>query len=64
LHAGGAIDDYRARAFALLTSPSAREAFDLSAEPAAARDRYGRTRFGQSCLLARRLVAKGCRSCR
>jgi hypothetical protein len=58
-HAGGAIDDYRARAFALLTSPSAREAFDLSAEPASARDRYGRTRFGQSCLLARRLVAKG-----
>jgi hypothetical protein len=58
-HAAGALDDYRARAFALLTSPSAREAFDLTREPSAVRDRYGRTRFGQSCLLARRLLANG-----
>src|SRR5262249_31186835 len=53
------IDEYRAQAFALLTSPSARKMFDLSREPAGVADRYGRTRFGQSCLLARRLVEHG-----
>ncbi len=58
-HAAGALDDYRARAFAMLTSPSAREMFDLSREPAKVADEYGRTRFGQSCLLARRLVEAG-----
>ena len=59
LHAAKALDDYRARAFAMLTSPAARTAYDLSREPAALADRYGRTRFGQSCLLARRLVEAG-----
>jgi hypothetical protein len=54
-----AIDDYRAQAFALLTSPGARKMFDLGQEPPALADRYGRTRFGQSCLLARRLVEHG-----
>jgi uncharacterized protein (DUF1501 family) len=58
-HAAGALDDYRARAFAMLTSPSAREMFDLSREPAKLADEYGRTRFGQSCVLARRLVEAG-----
>lgn len=53
------LDAHRARAFALLTSPSAREMYDLSKEPAALADQYGRTRFGQSCLLARRLVERG-----
>jgi hypothetical protein len=48
-------------AFKLMSSRSAREAFDLKAEPDALRDRYGRTRFGQSCLLARRLVERGVR---
>jgi hypothetical protein len=48
-------------AFRLMASRPAREAFDLAAEPAAVRDRYGRTRFGQSCLLARRLVERGVR---
>ena len=48
-------------AFRLMSSPQAREAFDIAAEPAAVRDRYGRTRFGQSCLLARRLVERGVR---
>ncbi|HVG39273.1 MAG TPA: DUF1501 domain-containing protein, partial [Pyrinomonadaceae bacterium] len=48
-------------AFRLMASPAAREAFDLKAEPGALRDRYGRTRFGQSCLLARRLVERGVR---
>ena len=44
-----------------MSSPQAREAFEISAEPDAVRDRYGRTRFGQSCLLARRLIERGVR---
>ncbi len=51
-------DQYR-QAFDLLRSPPARRAFDLHQEPASVRDRYGRTRFGQSVLLARRLVEAG-----
>jgi hypothetical protein len=47
------------QAFDLLRSPRARRAFDLNEEPPAMRDRYGRTRFGQSVLLARRLVEAG-----
>jgi hypothetical protein len=54
-----AIDDYRARAFAMLTSPEARRMFDLSQERPQVAERYGYTRFGQSCLLARRLVEHG-----
>jgi uncharacterized protein (DUF1501 family) len=46
----------RARAHALLTSAEARAALDLSREPQGQRERYGHTSFGQSCLLARRLV--------
>src|SRR5262249_42117758 len=38
-----------------------REAFALEKEPVANRDRYGRTRFGQSCLMARRLIERGVR---
>jgi hypothetical protein len=48
-------------AFKLMSSPQARQAFEISAEPAALRDRYGRTRFGQSCLLARRMIERGVR---
>src|SRR5262245_21983776 len=48
-------------AYRLMSSPQAREAFALDKEPAAIRDRYGRTRFGQSCLLARRLIERGVR---
>jgi hypothetical protein len=48
-------------AYKLMSSPKAREAFDLAAEPADLRDRYGRTRFGQSCLLARRMIERGVR---
>jgi hypothetical protein len=48
-------------AFKLMSSPLAREAFEIGAEPPATRDRYGRTRFGQSCLLARRLIERGVR---
>ncbi len=55
------LDKYHARAMALISSGRAREAFDLQAEPAALRDRYGRNNFGQSCLLARRLVEAGTR---
>jgi hypothetical protein len=48
-------------AYRLMSSPRAREAFNLSQESAIVRDRYGRTRFGQSCLLARRLIERGVR---
>ncbi|MBI3868991.1 MAG: DUF1501 domain-containing protein [Verrucomicrobia bacterium] len=50
-----------ADAYRLMSSSQAREAFDLEREPEKVRDRYGRTRFGQSCLLARRLVERGVR---
>jgi uncharacterized protein (DUF1501 family) len=50
-----------ANAFKLMTSARAREAFDLSKEPAGVRERYGMTRFGQCCLLARRLIEAGVR---
>jgi hypothetical protein len=53
------IDDYRAQAFNMLTSASACRAFDLSRESQPTVERYGRTRFGQSCLLARRLIEDG-----
>ncbi len=43
----------------MLTSDRVRKAFDLSAENGSLRDRYGRTTYGQSCLLARRLVESG-----
>ncbi len=48
-------------AFRLMTSKQAREAFDLSKEPPKLRERYGMTRFGQCCLLARRLIEAGVR---
>ncbi len=47
------------RAFQLLMRPEARNAFDLTRESQMTRDRYGQTAFGQSCLLARRLVETG-----
>ncbi len=49
------------RAFRLLTSPQAKAALDLAREPDHLRDRYGRNTFGQSCLLARRLIEGGVR---
>src|SRR5207253_1786211 len=52
-------DAYQQRALNLLTSTATTRAFDLAAEPAAVRDRYGRTAFGQCCLLARRLAEAG-----
>ncbi len=53
------LDEYYERAISMLTSDRVRKAFDLSAESEATRDRYGRTTYGQSCLLARRLVESG-----
>ncbi len=47
------------KAFDLLNSPAARAAFDMNKETPKLRDRYGRHQFGQSCLLARRLVEAG-----
>lgn len=53
---GRDFDRYFERAFDLVSSPAARRAFDLSLESPRLRDRYGRNSFGQSLLLARRLV--------
>ncbi len=53
------IDEYYDRALAMLGSTKVRDAFDLSQESATLRDAYGRTTYGQSCLLARRLVESG-----
>ncbi len=55
------LDDYYQRALNLIISGRARKAFDLSLEPGMVRDRYGRNTFGQSCLLARRLIEAGTR---
>jgi hypothetical protein len=54
-------DKSRERALSILTSTAVREAFDLSGEPVARRDRFGHNSFGQSCLLARRLIEAGTR---
>lgn len=48
-------------AYRLMTSEQARQAFDLSKEPKQVRERYGMSRFGQCCLLARRLLEAGVR---
>jgi len=55
------MDDNFGLAYRLMSSAPAREAFALDKEPESVRDRYGRTRFGQSCLLARRLIERGVR---
>jgi hypothetical protein len=55
------LDTNRQKAFALATSAQVRAAFDLSKEPAKVRDRYGRHSWGQSHLLARRLIEAGVR---
>jgi hypothetical protein len=52
-------DERSRQAFDLLRAGTARRAFELAREPAALRDRYGRNRWGQSVLLARRLVEAG-----
>jgi len=55
------MDRFSEQALAMLLSPAVKQAFDLSQEPDQIRDAYGRTRVGQSALLARRLVEAGCR---
>ena len=49
------------QAYTLISSREAREAFDINKEPEDLRNRYGQNKFGQSCLLARRLVERGVR---
>ena len=56
-----ALDDYDKKALELIISGRARKAFDLTAEKDAVRDKYGRHTFGQSLLLARRLIEAGSR---
>ena len=53
------LDAYYDKALAMLHSTRLRDAFNLSAEPAKLREAYGRHTYGQSCLLARRLVEAG-----
>jgi hypothetical protein len=55
------LDDNFNLAYRLMSSPKAREAFAIEKEPDSVRDRYGRTRFGQCCLMARRLIEAGVR---
>ncbi|MGE3804068.1 MAG: DUF1501 domain-containing protein [Gemmataceae bacterium] len=54
-----AMDDHYERALRWLSTPATERAFHLAAEPKNVRDRYGMHHFGQSCLLARRLVEAG-----
>lgn len=55
------LDENFTAAYRLMSSPEARAAFDLTQEPQAVRERYGMNRFGQCCLLARRLIQAGVR---
>lgn len=55
-----AMDRFNQRAVNMLTSPDVRNAFDLSREPTAVRNRYGWSAYGQRGLMARRLVEAGC----
>ena len=55
------LDSTFQQAYTLMSSQKAREAFELHREPEAIREKYGMNRFGQSCLLARRLIEAGVR---
>jgi hypothetical protein len=57
----GAMNTFYERAYSLVSSQAAREAFNIDAEPASLRDQYGRNTAGQRMLMARRLVAAGVR---
>src|SRR5437868_14537193 len=52
-------DEFQQRAAQMVLSPDAQAAFDIGKANAKLRDTYGRTEFGQSCLLARRLIERG-----
>jgi hypothetical protein len=56
---GDGLRDYREQALRMVTNPAVRRAFDLTLEPAQVRDRYGRSEYGESFLLSRRLVEAG-----
>jgi hypothetical protein len=56
-----ALDENFTAAFNMITAPETKRAFQIDDEDAALRDKYGRHRFGQSCLLARRLLESGVR---
>ena len=56
-----ALDEYYGKAFDLVLSGKARDAFDLAKEPDKVREKYGRTTFGQGALMARRLIEAGTR---
>jgi len=60
-HRSDALSTYYQKAQALITSPVAREAFNLNQEPDHVRQAYGQSSIGQCALLARRLVEAGCR---
>ena len=60
-HDAQAVGVFQRKAFELMTSPAAKKAFDIHAEPDKLRDEYGRSSLGQSCLMARRLVEAGVR---
>jgi hypothetical protein len=59
--AANGMDDVRAQAIQLLSSPAAKHAFNLEREPLHVRERYGNNEYGESFLLARRLVEAGVR---
>lgn len=56
-----ALDEHVKTAFNMITAPETKRAFSIDDEDPRVRDRYGRHRFGQSCLLARRLIQSGVR---
>ena len=56
-----ALDEHYEAAMNMITAPETKRAFELDREDPRLRDRYGRNKFGQSCLLARRLVESGVR---
>jgi hypothetical protein len=60
-HGVGEMSSHQQRAVDLLTSPATRQAFELRRESARLRERYGRNKYGQSLLLARRLIEAGVR---
>ncbi len=55
------MDENFHQAYTLMSSTKAREAFDVTQEPDATRQKYGMNKFGQSCLMARRMIERGVR---
>ena len=55
------LDTFYQKAYNMMTSTAAREAFDIGREPDKVRETYGITSLGQCCLLGRRMVEAGCR---